>query len=523
MSTLTYIVGWPLLMGVVLAFVPRNYRVIIRGAAVLATLISALLAIKMFLLFDATPAGANGFRFEQMSEWVPSVGIGYHVGVDGINVGLILMGAIVSFAAACVSWEIKTREKEFYILLLVMSGGILGAFASLDLFLFYFFHELALVPTFIMIGVWGRGAQKNYATFQITLYLSLGALIALAGLIVLYVQSGANTFDLPALTQYLAQNPLSAKSQNLIFPLLLFGFGVLVSLWPFHTWAPLGYGSAPSATAMLHAGVLKKFGLYGLIRIALPLLPEASRRWMPVVAWLCLGNLLYCGWVAMRQRNFNWLVGYSSVAHMGFVFLGIATLNLIGVTGAVLVMIAHGFLAALVFGLNGYIYQQTGTLELDELGGLLKRLPFIGGVLLMASFAGCGLPGFANFVGEVTVLFGAWNTFRLVTVLTCWSALIVGAVYMLRAVRAVLHGPLPAKWEGITDATSWRKLPFATLLAALLVFGCFPRLLTDKIQAGATRVLQAYQGAGDGAPAQAGVGPAPRDAVWTRNGDLFTR
>jgi NADH-quinone oxidoreductase subunit M len=518
MSTLTYIVGWPLVTAILLAFVPRNFRVIIRAAALLATLISALLAIKMFLLFNAAPAGAAGYRFEQESPWVPSLGIGYHVGVDGINIGLILMGAIVAFAASCVSWEIKTREKEFYILLLVMSGGILGAFASLDLFLFYFFHELALVPTFIMIGVWGRGARKNYATFQITLYLSLGALIALAGLIALYVESGANTFDLPALTQFIAQNPLSTKAQNLIFPLLLFGFGVLVSLWPFHTWAPLGYGSAPSATSMLHAGVLKKFGLYGLIRIALPLLPGASQRWMPVVAWLCLGNLLYCGWVAMRQRNFNWLIGYSSVAHMGFVFLGIATLNLVGVTGAVLVMIAHGFLAALVFGLNGFIYEQTGTLELDELGGLLRRLPFVGGVLLMASFAGCGLPGFANFAGEITVLFGAWNTFRLVTILTCWSALIVGAVYMLRAVRALLHGPLPAKWEGLTDATSgWRRLPFAVLLAALLMFGCFPGLLTDKIQPGAERVLRAYEAAPNGRPVQARQSPIATGATLTRN------
>jgi NADH-quinone oxidoreductase subunit M len=518
MSTLTYIVGWPLVMAVALAFVPRNFRFVIRAAALLATLISALLAIKMFLLFNATPAGAAGYRFEQESPWVPSAGIGYHVGVDGINIGLILMGAIVAFAAACVSSEIKTREKEFYILLLVMSGGILGAFASLDLFLFYFFHELALVPTFIMIGVWGRGARKNYATFQITLYLSLGALIALAGLIALYVESGANTFDLPALTQFIAQNPMSAKAQTLIFPLLLFGFGVLVSLWPFHTWAPLGYGSAPSATSMLHAGVLKKFGLYGLIRIALPLLPGASQRWMPVVAWLCLGNLLYCGWVAMRQRNFNWLIGYSSVAHMGFVFLGIATLNLVGVTGAVLVMIAHGFLAALVFGLNGFIYEQTGTLELDELGGLLRRLPFVGGVLLMASFAGCGLPGFANFAGEITVLFGAWNTFRLVTILTCWSALIVGAVYMLRAVRELLHGPLPAKWEGLSDATSaWRRLPFALLLGALLIFGCFPGLLTNKIQPGAQRVLRAYENAPGGAPAQARVAQSTAVGALTRN------
>jgi len=479
MSTLTLIICCPLLAAILLAFIPRNFRVVIRAIALAATLLSMLLAVTMFLQFRT---GADGYQFEQQISWVQSLGISYHVGVDGINVGLVLMAAIVAFAAACVSWEIKEREKEFYILLLVMAGGILGAFASLDLFFFYFFHELALVPTFIMIGVWGRGEQKNYATFQITMYLSVGALIALLGLIALYVESGAKTFDIPVLTAQVRQHPLSANAQHFIFPLLLFGFGILVSLWPFHTWAPLGYGSAPSPTAMLHAGVLKKFGLYGLIRIALPMLPNGAQSWMPVVAWLCLGNLVYCGLVAMRQKDFNWLAGYSSVAHMGFVFLGIATLNLIGVTGAVLVMIAHGFLAALIFGLSGYVYQQTGTLQIDQLGGLLRKLPFIGGALMMGAFAACGLPGFANFAGEVTVFFGAWKAFRVVTILACWGALIVGAVYLLRAIRAMLHGPLLAQWATISDAPHlWRKAPFVLLLASLFVFGCFPRLLTDKI------------------------------------------
>jgi NADH-quinone oxidoreductase subunit M len=403
--------------------------------------------------------------------------------VDGLNAGLILMGAVVAFAAACCSFEIQSREKEFYILLLVMTGGILGAFASLDLFFFYFLHELALVPTFLMIGVWGRGERKNYATFQITLYLSIGAFIALVGLIALYLQSGANTFDIPALTEHLRQNPLSAKAQDFIFPLLLFGFGILVSLWPFHSWAPLGYGSAPTPTAMLHAGVLKKFGLYGLIRIALPLMPQAAQHWMPILGWLCLGNILYIGWVAMRQRDLNLLIGNSSVAHMGFVFLGIASLNLIGVTGAVVIMVAHGFLAALTFGLSGYIFQQTGTLEMSDLGGLAKKLRFIGVALAMAALAGCGVPGFANFVGEVTVFFGAWQEppLRLITVLAVWGALIIGAVYMLRAVRTALHGPMPEKWANVVDANLWRKLPYALLIASLLVFGFFPKLLTEKI------------------------------------------
>jgi len=490
MSILTYILGVPLLAAIVLAFVPRNFAVIMRFVAIVATLISAVLAVVMFARFQA---GAPGYQFEQQIDWVRAVGISYHVGVDGINVGLVLMGAIVAFAAACCSWEIKTREKEFYILLLVMAGGILGAFASLDLFFFYFFHEFALVPTFIMIGLWGRGERKNYATFQITLYLSVGALIALIGLIALYTQSGAQTFDIPKIAEHIRSNPLSVSAQNFIFPLLLFGFGILVSLWPFHTWAPMGYGSAPAPTAMLHAGVLKKFGLYGLIRIALPLMPEAAHHWVQAIAWLAMGNLIHCGWVAMRQKNFNWLIGYSSVAHMGFVFLGIATLGLVGVTGAVVVMIAHGFLAALTFALSGYVYQQTGTLEIKELGGLLRKLPFIGTALVIAAFAGCGLPGFANFVGEVTVLFGAWSvpSLRMITVLACWGALIIGAIYMLRAVRNMLHADLPAKWAGIVDAPHvWRKLPFALLIACLVVFGCFPRLLTQKISPSAQTIVE---------------------------------
>ncbi len=499
MSILTYIAGWPLLAALALVVVPRNYRVIIRAIAVLATLISAVLAVKMFAQFVP---GANGFQFEQQIPWVESLGISYHVGVDGINVGLILMGAIVAFAAALCSFEIQTREKEFYILLLVMTGGILGAFASLDLFFFYFLHELALVPTFIMIGVWGRGEKKNYATFQITLYLSIGALIALIGLIALYLQSGANTFDIPKIIEHAKTNPFAVNAQNFIFPLLLFGFGILVSLWPFHSWAPLGYGVAPSPTAMLHAGVLKKFGLYGLIRIALPLLPQAAQSWAHVIAWLCVGNILYVGWVAMRQKDFNLLIGNSSVAHMGFIFLGIASLNLIGITGAVLIMVAHGFLAALTFALSGYIYKQTGTLQISELGGLCRKLPFIGTALLMAAMAGCGLPGFANFVGEATVFFGAWKTFPTVTVIALWGALVIGGVYMTRAIRNTLHGPLSEKWNSLADANLWRKLPYALLLASLLVFGFLPKLLTEKISPDAQKIVQPFINPGLQAGAQ---------------------
>lgn len=497
-SILTQILLAPFIGAIIALLIPRNYRFVIRTIALLATAVSLVLAVKMFF-FDYVIIG-NGREVPTLTQkipWVSSLGINYHVAVDGLNVGLVLMGTIVAFAAVCVARNIKTYEKEFYILLLVMTGGILGAFLSFDLFFFYFFHELALVPTFIMIGVWGRGENKNYATFQITLYLSLGALLALVGLIALYLQlpPDQRTFNIIELTKYFKEQPMSLAAQNLIFPLLLFGFGILVSLWPFHTWAPLGYGSAPAPTAMLHAGVLKKFGLYGLIRIALPLMPDAAQSWMHILAILCLGNIVYAGFVAMRQRDLNMLIGNSSVAHMGFCFLGIASLSLIGVTGAVTVMIAHGLLAALTFALSGYLYQQTGTLDMKQMGGLLRQLPFIGAAFVMAAMAGCGLPGFANFPGEALVLFGSWKAFPLVTGFAIWGALVIGAIYMLRAIRNILHGPIVEYPHEIRDTISlWRKFPYALLLASLLLFGFFPSLLTNKIKPTVDSIVKATTG-----------------------------
>ncbi len=494
MSILTFILILPLLGAGLVAMLPKSAKGGIRTVALATTALSMLCAVIAFLTFNSATAGPGGYKFYQKAAWVTALDINYQVGADGINIGLILMGAIVSFAAVCVSRTIQDRIKEFHFLMLIMIAGILGAFMSIDIFFFYFFHELALVPTFIMIGIWGRGKDKNFATYKMTLYLTLGALVALVGLVLLYVQSGAKTFDLIALQEQLQENPISANSQTTIFGFLLFGFGILVSLWPFHTWAPIGYGAAPTATAMLHAGVLKKFGIYGLIRIALPLVPQGAQVWLEVLAWLCMGNILYCGWVAMRQKNLNMLIGNSSVAHMGFVFLGIASMNLIGISGAVLVMVAHGFLAALSFGLSGYLYDQKKTLEMDQYGGTLKQLPFIGTLLVMAMMAGCGLPGFANFAGEVTVLFGAWKSLPWFVVATAWGALIIGAVYALRAVRKILHGPVASEASSIEDAANyWIKLPFVLLVASLLFFGIFPSLLTNKIRTSVAEVVKSIE------------------------------
>ncbi len=486
MDWLLIIVLLPLLAAAAVGFVPGRQRRVIRGITLGASALTLLCALIAFCTFKV----GGGIQFETKVVWVESLRLNFHLAADGINIGIILMGAIVAFAAACCADDITHRVKEFHILLNLMIGGILGAFASMDLFFFYFFHELALVPTFIMIGVWGRGANRNYATYKITLYLSLGALLALIGLIGVYVQTGAESFSIPDLIAKVQATPIAESAQRWIFPLLMFGFGILVSLWPFHTWAPLGYSAAPTATAMLHAGVLKKFGLYGLIRVAIPMAPAGAQSWLGVLAWLALANLLYCGLVAVRQKDLNLLIGNSSVAHMGFIFLGIASLNVIGLTGAVLVMIAHGLLAALAFGLSGHLYRQTGSLDMSRMGGLLRQMPLAGSALLMAMLAGCGLPGFANFAGEVMIFFAAWSAgLKTVTVIAAWSALVIGGLYMMRAIRNILHGPIGGDWAKAADASPLIAAALGLLLAALLVFGFAPGLLTKRIEGEVTKIV----------------------------------
>ena len=487
MDYLFFIVMLPLFAGLVVGVIPGDRTSAIRGVTLGASGLTALLALVAFCSFD--PDG--GLQFETEWTWVESLGLKFYLAADGINIGIIFMGAVVAFAAVCCAGDVTHRIKEFYFLLNLMICGILGAFASMDLFFFYFFHELALVPTFIMIGVWGRGQNRNYATYKITLYLSFGALLALIGLIGVYVQTGAESFSIPDLMKAVEEKPITESAQQWIFPLLMFGFGILVSLWPFHTWAPLGYGAAPTATAMLHAGVLKKFGLYGLIRVAIPMAPVGAQTWLEVLAWLALANLLFCGLVAVRQKDLNQLIGNSSVAHMGFIFLGIASLNVIGLTGAVLVMIAHGLLAALAFGLSGHLYQQHGSLDMTRMGGLLRKMPLAGTALLMAMMAGCGLPGFANFAGEITIFFAAWSAgFQIITVIAAWSALVIGGLYMLRAIRNILHGSQGEDWDNASDAKPLVATAFGLLLAMLLVFGFAPNLLTKRINSEVEKIVR---------------------------------
>lgn len=506
---LTSLLLTPFAGALVILAIPGNYRVVLRAIAALTALLTLFKAIALFASFNA---GAPGFQFEERAAWAPSVGLAYHLGLDGLNVGLVLMTACVAFAAIAVSGAVQNGVKLYYFLLLVIAGGALGAFLSLDLFSLYFFNEIALAPTFILMGAWGSGPDKAFATFQMAIYLTLGALVALAGLAALYSFSGANTLDAPALAAWTAANPMPASVQKWLFPALFLGFGTLVGLWPFHSWAPAGYSAAPTAAAMIHAGVLKKVGLYALLRAALPLLPAGFHSWAPVMAGLGLMNLVYCGWVAMRQRDLALLIGNSSLAHMGFCFLGLASGNTVAIAGVVLLMVAHGFLAALEFAVVGHLRQAAGSSQMDKLGGLLRPMPFVGAVAIAALMAGCGLPGFANFAGEFTVLLGAWKAWGWPVSIAAWAGVIIGGVYMLRAIRAVCHGTTPAALTSAADAGSgfdaaWRRLPYIALLAPMVWFGVTPDTLVSRVRPAAEAVARA---AASGEAARPGVVEAAR-------------
>ena len=399
------------------------------------------------------------------------------LGMDGLSLPLVWLTLVVILAAMGVAQEGIKREKEYFICLLLVGLGALGAFLSVDLFYFFSFHEVALIPTFLLIGIWGHG-DRSGAAWRMTLYLMLGSLVLLVGLIglVISVPEAARTLDWRVLTETLRASPLGTSTQTLVAALLLVGFGTLVSLVPFHSWAPGGYASAPAPAAMLHAGVLKKFGLYGLLRLALPLTPFGWKEIGWLVGLMLAGNILYLGLASLQQRNFRWLLGFSSAMHMGTVFLGLIAGTVLGLGGALALMVGHGFSAALGFAVAGEVGRRTGTTWMQDLGGLAKRAPNLWFYLMVAAMASIGLPGLANFAGEIMIFFGSWSAHPLLVVVAAWGV-VLSAVAMLRAVRAIAYGPVSKSVEvaETPDLVGMRQIwPFALLTVCLFLIGLTP-------------------------------------------------
>jgi NADH-quinone oxidoreductase subunit M len=485
----------PLALAIAIALgLPKRWSIKLAYAAFA---IPVLMALHVWWHFSDSPLPAHGYAFlTHYSTGLEAYGIGLTLGLNGISLPLFVLAGIVGLAAGLYAIQSGAERLKIYLmLLLIMQGGLMGVFASVDIFFFYFFHELALIPTFIIVGIWG-GRDRSYAAMKLTIYLTLGAMLSLIGLIALYVKSNAHSFDLITLRETLATQPLATTLQNNIFGLLMFGFGILVSLWPFHTWAPLGYGAAPSSAAMLHAGVLKKFGLYGLIQIALPLLPAGALHWSPTLAWLAvIGNILVVGLITIAQRDLKQMVGYSSVMHMGYAFLGIAAGTTLGLGGVVLLMVAHGLSVALLFLLSTSIYHRTHTFAMDEMGGLAQKTPVLAAFFVAATFASIGLPGFANFWGELTIFVALWQFSHVITALAVLGV-IISAIYGLRSAANVFFGSATDALRTVTtqhpptDLRWSEKIPALLLLAALLFVGFWPKSLSTPINAALTDRVQ---------------------------------
>ena len=465
-----------------------------RLASIAVASFNLVISLLAFVAYNQTQ---GGFQFTSSIPLVADWNLNYSIGLDGLSLMMVLLTTIVTWAAIWLTPKIQKLEPQFYACLLFISAGALGAFSSVDLFFFYAFHELALIPTFLLIGNWGTG-NRQLAAWKITIYLALGSFILLIGLIGVYYTAplGERTFSIPALLSLAKDGKLDLTHAHSIYLFLLVGFGILISLFPFHTWAPQAYASAPTPLAMLHAGVLKKFGLYGLLRVAIPLLPEAAKHWANLLLLLLIGNIIYVGLATIGQKRLDLMLGYSSVMHMGYIFLGIAAMNSLGMSGAALLMFAHGLSIAALFALSGQIRQQTGTLVLSELGGLGTSGPFLGLSFGIAAFASIGLPGFANFASEIMVFLEHLKVFlpgitpivsRSLFSLPCgaWSS----PPFTCCALIA------PFSWATSTNAgvpcRTWRpnlRWAVVLLLAVLTIAGFFPQLFLNFI----TQSVQAF-------------------------------
>ena len=475
----------PILAGLVLLCSSRLSVSSMRALSVFGFGCPLMVGIMLYGLFDPSLAGEYNFEL-RLPTGLESIGIYLHLGLNGISMPLFLLAGMVGLAAGLYAMNSKAERLHLYLaLLLFMLGGLMGTFASIDVFFFYFFHEFALIPTFLMIGIWGR-AGRRIAAIEMTIYLTLGALLSLLGLIALYVQSGVDSFSLLELRNYLSAHPLTETVQNNIFALLLFGFGILVSLFPFHSWAPKGYAVAPTGAAMLHAGVLKKFGLYGLLQIAAPLLPSGAEHWFPWIVWLALGNIILIGLVTMAQKDLKMMLGYSSVMHMGYAFLGIACFSVAGAGGALIMMVAHGLSVALLFMLSTCVYHRSQTFDLSSMGGLATKAPVLAGFFVTATMASIGLPGFGNFWGEFTIFVALAETgMTKWIVVPAAIGIVISAIYGLRAVSNIFFGQAKESFKvrlesgEITDLQSFEKLPACILIGGLLLTGIFPRIFSD--------------------------------------------
>ncbi len=462
----------------------------VKWAALLGSTGQFILALVLLFGFRQERSAGNEAQilFELQYNWFPAWHISFHIGVNGISVAMILLTAFVVIAGVLVSWNITKMTKEFYCLLIMLSLGAYGFFISLDLFILFFFLEIAVIPKYLLIGIWGSG-KKEYAANKLALMLMGGSALVLVGLLGVYFGSSEKTFDLVTLSQ----THIPIEIQKICFPLLFVGFGVFTALFPFHTWVPDGHSSAPTAGSMFLAGISMKLGGYGCLRVATYIMPDGAKEYASIIIVLSSIAILYGAFATMMQKDLKYINAYSSVSHCGFVLLGIGMLTKTAMTGAVMQMVSHGLMTALFFAVIGMIYERTHTRQVNEMGGLLKVMPFITTVLFIVGLCSLGLPGLSGFVAEMTIFMGSWQnpgTFhRIATIAACMS-IVVTAVYILRAIGQTAMGPLKEGYENLTDATWNEKLAAIVLIAGIIAIGLAPFWLNDLVSPATEIIMQ---------------------------------
>lgn len=561
-SPLTAIVFIPIIAGVVILFMDNKNRDFIRGVAITAAFAVLALALSVYFGYDnfvkqdgglaeqqiammeaggegvATQMYSDSLQFQQRVVWIESLGIAYHVGVDGLSAPMVLLTAMVAVTGVLISWNIQDRLREFMAFFMLLVAGVFGVFVAVDLFMLFFFYELAIFPMYLLIAGWGWVKLREYAAMKLTLYILIGSVVAIVGAVAMYFAAwdffagdGAGIFQ-AALESGILPDGSTPNSWSIVhltlaaengafdinvlgidglnfakfwFPMMFIGFAVLAGVFPFHNWSPDGHVAAPTAVSMIHAGVLMKVGAFAALRVGVQLLPEGALTHLPWIVFLTLINVVYGALIAFRQRDFKYVIGFSSVSHMGLVSMGFATMNLTGFTGAGLQMFSHGAMTALFFGCVGMVYDRAHTRDIPSLGGFMKKMPWVGVAFVIGGLTSMGMPGLSGFIAEFPIFQGLWEASEQVTLqigsfelsnyytyIVVLSALgiVITAAYVLRVAGQVFFGEFDAeKYPDVGDIAITDRIILIILGAPLIIIGIYPPIMAPMIEAGVRPVI----------------------------------
>jgi NADH-quinone oxidoreductase subunit M len=497
---LSVITFTPTVAALIILMLPAQRKNEARAVALMAATFALILSIWMYFSYDHVAAG---YQFVEKYNWLPVLGISLHFGVDGISAPLVLLTGVVMFTGVLISWGdddkhvmagIQDRPREFFAFLFILASGVFGVFVSLDLFMLFFFYEIAVFPMYLLIVIWGWIQTREYAAMKLTLYLFIGSVVSLVGVLVMYWMQYKNTGMLSFDMLLMEKAGFSQAFQNIWFLPVFLGFAVLGGIWPFHNWSPDGHVAAPTAVSMFHAGVLMKLGAFAALRVGIMLLPQGAQTWSWLIMIFAGVAVVYGAYIAFVQMDFKYMVGFSSVSHMGLVMLGFSTLNRQGLLGSGLQMFSHGVMTALFFAVVGMIYDRAHTRQIPELGGMAKIMPFATVGFIIGGLVSMGMPLFSGFIAEFPIFMGVWGRHWLVAVIASIS-IVITAAYIMRNIRQVFFGNMPEKLEGhITDITMLDKVAITTLCFFMIVIGLFPSFMVPMVQTGVENILRLLGG-----------------------------